>query len=766
MRVDVQDESIDDLLRQVAATDDAPIAARVPAIAGRYRVGEPLGAGGLGLVHSGWDPQLQREVAIKFVRPDRSAGVGGAKLQSRLRREAQALARLDHASIVKVFDVGEAAGQVYIAMERVDGVTLAEWLRAATRTRREILAVFRRAGEGLAAAHEAGVVHRDFKPHNVLVEPTGRVVVVDFGLAHETLPSLDDTADHEDAAAAADSGGSRLTQTGAFVGTRGYAAPEQHGGDPSTPFADQYSFCVSLAEALTGRRPTDASALDGSGEPIRSVLARGLAETPSDRWPSMTALLSALELRSRARWRWATAAVAVVGLAGSAWALAAPLRSHDAIGQPRIDGSADVRAEASALVARGRAAADEHQDEALRDLESAFFLARSGHAPDLAFEAALSLAGIEYESGRVDDARQWLEHAQALGGSTASPSAQGRLLLVHALLETDPAVARRDIETAIDLLASDPEEDAAELGEAHVRAGILAHALSQTELAQRYFERARGLCGAEAPRCLGHALGEQGKLERELGHAEASVELLQRAVKLQAESVGRDASTTAGTRGILGVALSELGRFDEARVELDETIRVLELPQHRDNVDLALAYEAYGLFHEMQGDLAAAERAYQRSLATRETTIGRDDPFTAATLMRLASTAYARADYEGALRYGLEARSILAAHPDGDRALLGSTYGLTAEARSQLGQREAARDDAGRAVATLASSDRLPEDLARARFLLARLSWPDVDRREHARALARDAEAYLAGAATADPELLAEIRAWRAEHDR
>jgi tetratricopeptide (TPR) repeat protein len=448
--------------------------------------------------------------------------------------------------------------------------------------------------------------------------------------------------------------------------------------------------------------------------------------------------------------------------------LVSPEGSHDAIVEPSTDVVATpaVRAKALALLSRGRESAAAGDEAAREQLASAFFFAQAGNEPRVAFEAALALAGEEHDEAQLDEALKWLEHARVLGGSIDSPSAHAHLRLVRALLEEDRVAAREDLETAIELFASDPEADIEELGEAHVRAGRLAHALSQTELARRYFERARELCENEAPRCLAHAVGAQGMLERELGHAEAAVDLLRRATVLQAEALGGDASMTASTRSILGVALTELGRLDEARVELDEAIRVFELPQHRGHPDLATAYETSGFLLETKGDLDGAEQAYQRALATREATIGRDHPYTAVSVMRIASVAYAREDYEGAIRHGTEVQRILTADASGDHILLGPSYGLTADARLRLGQVEAAREDAERAVAALARSDRMPIDLARARFLLARTSWPEPKRRDQAKALAREAEAYLAGTDNTDAQLLAEVRAWRAEHDR
>ncbi|MEO1084109.1 MAG: serine/threonine-protein kinase, partial [Acidobacteriota bacterium] len=156
----------------------------------RYVVLKPLGTGGMGVVYSAFDPELDRRVALKVVHPQRMAARSGRRTQRRLAREAQALAQLNHPNVLAVHDVGMVGGQLYVATELVDGCDLSTWLSRANRRRSEILDVFLQAGAGLAAAHAAGLVHRDFKLSNVMVGRDGRVRVVDFGLASRD-PALD-----------------------------------------------------------------------------------------------------------------------------------------------------------------------------------------------------------------------------------------------------------------------------------------------------------------------------------------------------------------------------------------------------------------------------------------------------------------------------------------------------------------------------------------------------------------------------------------------
>jgi tetratricopeptide (TPR) repeat protein len=264
---------------------------------GRYIVLEPVGSGGMGVVYAAYDPKLDRKVALKLVRTDTDAAGPGAPRQQRLLQEAQALARLSHPHVVSVHDAGSYLDQVFLAMEFVDGGTLRDWLRDSPRSWRDTLQAFLQAGRGLAAAHAAGLVHRDFKPDNVLIGRDGRVRVTDFGLALQETASGRDSTEPTVSPPATEARGSLV------AGTRGYQAPETLAGRPADARADQFAFCVSLHEALYGRRPFD----EDFGEPpppprevrvpapVRRVLLRGLSLEPQARYPSMAALLQELE---------------------------------------------------------------------------------------------------------------------------------------------------------------------------------------------------------------------------------------------------------------------------------------------------------------------------------------------------------------------------------------------------------------------------------------------------------------------------------------
>ncbi len=306
-----------------------------PTMIGKYRVDEVLGRGAMGVVYEAWDEELQRTVAVKLIADDLEAG--GAEV--RFRREALALGKLAHPNVVTVHEVGTHKERLFIAMELVRGQTLDAWLRGADRSWRDCLDVFVQAGRGLDAAHQAGLVHRDFKPANCIVGETGRVRVLDFGLARGSADFLD-----EEVAAtfpAVSTLDVSVTRTGATVGTPAYMAPEQLRGGDVTASSDQFAFCTALYEALEGVRPFAGKSVveiyenieagrfvRGSGRApgeVFRMVERGLAVTPGQRWATLGELVDALEAvpHRRARRRVVGGVVAAGVLAaavvGAAW---------------------------------------------------------------------------------------------------------------------------------------------------------------------------------------------------------------------------------------------------------------------------------------------------------------------------------------------------------------------------------------------------------------------------------------------------------------
>jgi tetratricopeptide (TPR) repeat protein/predicted Ser/Thr protein kinase len=327
-----------------------------PTLLGRYVVLGELGRGGMSVVYAAYDPELDRRVALKVVRADQMS----ATHRARLHREAQALARLSHASVVTVFDVGDLALDTFVAMELVEGTSLRDWIRQ-PRTWREVVRVVIAAGRGLAAAHAAGIVHRDVKPDNIMISPTGAVKLVDFGLARDLGDKSIDSIDSgqmlsddpvmppEDSMSASSSGSmgtakplEAITQHGFIVGTPAYMPPEQRSRRPEADErSDQFSLCATLYEALYRQRPFTTSkreVLDrqqmltvaetpgidtrtlAAPPPkdadvpawLQKVVTRGLAVDPRQRYPSVEALLADLDRDPARTMRRAAAAVGVL----------------------------------------------------------------------------------------------------------------------------------------------------------------------------------------------------------------------------------------------------------------------------------------------------------------------------------------------------------------------------------------------------------------------------------------------------------------------
>ncbi len=266
---------------------------------GHFEITGQLGGGGMGVVFAARDTLLDRTVALKLIRPDR----GGARARTRLLREAQVLARFKHPNVVTVFEAGSSGDEIFIAMELVAGGTVQEWMRT-PRPWREVVRLFIDIGRGLAAAHAMGLVHRDIKPSNVFLDAAGAPKIGDFGLVSEEGTSSDDSQNDSDSDERAVRAVS-ITTTGRVLGTPAYMSPEQMAGQRADARADQYAFCVSLHQVLTGELPDQPE----RGRPVpprlRRILSRGLEARVTARYPSMDALLVDLRgaLQERARQR-------------------------------------------------------------------------------------------------------------------------------------------------------------------------------------------------------------------------------------------------------------------------------------------------------------------------------------------------------------------------------------------------------------------------------------------------------------------------------
>ncbi|MDC0675194.1 serine/threonine-protein kinase [Nannocystis radixulma] len=646
------------------ATGDASLPLLPGARVGRYVVMSLLGAGGMGVVYAAHDPELGRPVALKLLRPHPDGP--RRELEDRLRREAQAMARLSHPNVAAIHDVGRIGDRIFIAMELIRGQTLAAWLRAAPRSRQEILARFLLAGRGLAAAHAAGLVHRDFKPENVLVSDDGQVRVVDFGLARAsgdeplaiTAPSVDGTQ-------LAD-----LTATGAVLGTPSYMAPEQHAGRPAEARSDQFSFCVALYTALYGQRPfagdtVESLALavrDGRLAPVprgarvprhlRRPLLRGLAVAPADRFPTMDALLAALAREPGRRLGVAALVVGAAGLlAGLVYAYAA---------EPGL--------------CRGAARHLGGVWDGERREQVTHALTQAGALPAAVAELAGSLDdyAARWVAMRTEAcAATWLHGEQTealLGLRTSCLDARLRELqaLGDRLLTADRATAEQAVRAAhrlselegcadVDALTAPvrPPADPQTRQQVEALRSRLAEIKSFWN-AGRYRE---GLARAQAltpeARAVGYrplvaeALFFEGVLADELGEFDAAVRSLEAAV-WSAEASRHDVVMAEALIALMWIKAIEQARYDELPAIEGRVTAALERlgrPRRREASFLSMR----GRVALDRGEFAAAEADLKEALAILERRFGPDDLRTLEIVFFLAGVAIQRTDSETAL---------------------------------------------------------------------------------------------------------------------
>jgi predicted Ser/Thr protein kinase len=564
------------------ATATEGAAEPVGATLGRYRIEREIGAGAMGVVHAAFDPNLQRRIALKVLR-----GTATFEARDRLLREARAMARLTHPNVVTVYEVSSTEGRDFVAMELIHGETLAEWLRKARRTPAAILDAFLAAGRGLAAAHAAGIVHRDFKPHNVLRSRAGRIVVTDFGLAREAesqVPALDTTLVGAESRPPSALAG--ITVTGSLLGTPAYMAPEQWQGGAITRATDQFAFCVALWEALSGERPyrgptfddlkrqvaSGPAALDASRIPrrVRGLLRRGLDPDPAKRWPSMDALLERLQ---RARLRPGRALAITGGALIAALALVFALRPgappSPACEPPARDvamvWSPAIAAELRAKTSEAHAAA---LDAAFRDWQGARTAACS--APPQVRQAQLScLDGV---LGRFDVLRQ--AYLRVPDG----PAEDLQASLV------DPAVCKKPAVADVPRLTLAPTQ-----------AAIAAYALlgrSQTEHKPSEAEIA-GLAGAATPDPCARVL--------------AAI-----AFDTAFQGVARARSTLAGAAGAADQCGDERVRAD---LMIQDNPYHWERPRAGPKADAAIQQARIAASRVMQPELEAALASLSRRVA-------------------------------------------------------------------------------------------------------------------------------------------------------
>jgi serine/threonine-protein kinase len=660
-----------------------------------------LGSGGMGVVLAAYDPDLDRKVAIKVLRADRGASSSGASASARLLREAQALAKLSHPNVITIYEVASKNDRVAVVMEHVDGPTLTEWLAAKDRDWREVVSSFAQAGRGLAAAHAAGLVHRDFKPDNVLVGRRGRVRVTDFGLVSTASAPVEGPPDTDATNRPIPSTAelsATLTCDGALVGTLAYMAPEQLARAPADARADQFSFCVALYEGLYGERPfagtTHAELRDAvraervrpapadSKVPgwIRDLLLRGLRADPAERHPSMDALLEALERDPRQqRTRlavgaaiFALAAVAVFGLtrAGGSSAVAvctgagdrlsgvwddnvrarvrssfgATDRPHAADTLGLVEAELDRRAEAWAT-ARVDACEATHvrgeQSDRLLDLRMHCLDRRLGE-----LGALTALFAGEPDPKLVDGAMTALSRTTPLSVCDDSEA-----LLAETPLPEDPRAAER-----VEALRARLDEVAALERAGRYPAGI--------ELAQAI---ARDVDDVHYPPVRAEALHMLGALLARAGDPKQAETALYTGLQAAAEARNHGLVADAWIDLILLVG-SRQGQHDRA-LALRPAAEAAVAQAGGDDEHRAQLASSLGLVLAGQGDFAAAREHHERALAIQERLLGADHPRVAMSLGNLAN-AYAeqgiydeaRAFYERAL--AIQNQSLGPRHPE------------------------------------------------------------------------------------------------------
>ncbi|MDB4965395.1 MAG: serine/threonine kinase family protein [Myxococcales bacterium] len=680
---------------------------------GRYVIVSTLGAGGMGVVYAAYDPELDRKVALKLLRPGPGDAVGSHGFRDRLRREAQAMARLRHPNVIKVYDVSTKPGELFVAMELVDGVTLGEWLRERVRSWRELVDVFRKAGEGLSAAHDAGLVHRDFKPDNVLISRGGDVFVTDFGLARALghpepmLGALGDGPLSDGTQPSPGAGWSTpLTVTGALVGTPIYMAPEQMTGTAVDARSDLYSFCTALYEALFGRRPYAARTIEELRKQVAGGLLReperggahcptwlkrtvmqGLSVDPAERQPSMRVLLDEMAQDPGARWR---RIAAVVGAAFLVLSLALVQREvtrrqlkvcHG--GESKLAGAWDGsrRGEVERMfAASGRptaAAAFRNVTSALDEWSRDWLRAHEDTC------AATRLRGEQ--SAEMLDLRM-----ACLDRSLAEARA-----LVDVLGHADGAVvdraaaAARSLEPASSCAADTLLRAGDKLpatAEARARAGAIEAQVAKAkaqEYAGRYKDGAPVAAAAVAAAAQAHFGGIEsdarywnGVLQYHLGHLKESEVEVQRAATL-ATSLGRD-DVAARSYAFLGFLMgSQQRHFDSAHLALDVArASAQHLGERPDLESFRLRQEASVLTNE--GRHGEAIEVYQRALKVQRKVTTRPTLKEAELNLGLAR-AYTEADRQEEALVAIRRGCAIY------ETMFGPDYPMIGEAQLQLG---------------------------------------------------------------------------------
>ncbi|HVE83525.1 MAG TPA: serine/threonine-protein kinase [Myxococcales bacterium] len=653
---------------------------------GRYIILRTLGEGGMGIVYSAYDPELDRRVAIKLLRP---SGTASPERQMRLMREAQALARIAHPNVIAVYDVGTHNENVFVAMELVESGTLTDWLEEKKRTPREIIVKFLDAGKGLGAAHAAGMIHRDFKPENVLVGKDGRCHVTDFGLARLTT-----SGEHQPIGEAdqqpTDTGkviNQRLTRAGAVVGTPLFMSWEQFQGRPADQRSDQYNFCASLYWALFGTPPpgpytasdsresTAEAAVSGASAytpqrlrdlpkeprlpaPVRRAILRGLSLKPEDRYPTMEELLRELGKDPRAaQRRWVIAGVGTAAVAAAAMTYWPILQQHRQLcrgAERKLEGvwTPSIRDQVEqAFAATGSRFGEESAKRAsvLLDKYTAAWVAMHQEACE-----ATRIRGEQSDQVlalRMICLDRRLQQVGALSKLFAAPDAK----MVEKAL--DAASALPPIDNCADIAAltspvprpDDPAEQA--YLEREERSVAEARALQDAARYKQALEVTRtALAESEKhlwPPLRAELLHIQGWASFRTGDPAAAERILREALLWSERGRHESEKMRILTKLAYVVAQRDPGRFDEALYwgRLGESVGA-RLTDVQASVELGLRL---GLLYVTKGDYEQGRATLERAAVLCDRSLGRDIP-TMGTVLAALADAYARTgDYQRAL---------------------------------------------------------------------------------------------------------------------
>jgi serine/threonine-protein kinase len=663
---------------------------------GRYIVLERIGQGGTGVVYKAYDPTLDRRVALKVLR--QAPSEGGE--QERLVREGKSMARLAHPNVAAVYDVGTHGDRVFVAMEFVEGQTLRRWLKS-PRTLHEVLATFVQAGRGLEAAHQAGIVHLDFKPDNVLVGADGRVRVVDFGLAHP--PSRTERAsERPPAAAGAATLDTWLTGHGVVGGTPRYMPPEQLEGERLNETADQFAFCASLWEALFGESPFEGEDLltlldnlraSKPREPRRSdvpgwvvdVLTRGLAATPSARYPTMTALLEALERDpSRVRRQRLLAVGAAILVAGAvAWGARAERGAPDPCAHPERDLAnvwddgmkARVRA---AFGGTGRPYADDTAERAIHLLDrySSDYVAMRGVVCVAARDRKQSSGILDLRDACLARRRGQLDALTALLAKKPDVDvldgavlAASKLLPVSYCADTEALTARVH-----------PPEDPA----LRARVATLQLSVDRVEALYETGKYDDALAANEPllpevepiayPPLIAQVKWWDGELRERQHDYEGAKALLREAATLATEG-GDDVLAAYAWKDILFILAERQRRVDEASAI--RSVGPTLLARARDDRLRVNWLAVEGLALARMGQLEEGRACEERAVALGEKVLGADHPLMATVQNNLGIVRYRMKDWPGAIEAYSRALSIR-------EKAIGPSHPLTASSLNNL----------------------------------------------------------------------------------